>query len=138
LISAKETPRFQRFHLFVPSLSWQKDRFTYRNGSKKATFFCTVDNNLVVKVAHELLCQRGKVRRAAVALDKLDLRHPRLACAPKKRISLCEVSLCLSRACLGKLMRFQSRIKWRAKECVFLAAPVSLGLWASVLSMMVE
>jgi hypothetical protein len=83
LISAKETPRFQRFHLFVPSLSWQKDRFTNRNGSKKARFFCTVDNNLVVKVAHELLRERGKVRRAAVALDKLDLRHPRLACGPR-------------------------------------------------------
>ena len=32
------TPFSQRFLVFVPSLSWQKDRFEYKDGSKRLFF----------------------------------------------------------------------------------------------------
>jgi hypothetical protein len=84
-ICKENGPFLSAFPVVVPSLSWQNDHF-----ERKGTLMKQISWSYLVLQTSELpTCQRH--------WDHSDLL---------KRISFCEVSLCLSRACLGKMIIF--------------------------------
>ena len=51
----------------------------------------------------------------------------------RKRHHFSQLFLCLSRACLGKMMIFNTRIEWRNKEGVFRTSSESPHAWRAIL-----
>ena len=116
--------------MFVPSLPWQNDHLYIKSG-QKVPF-----SHLAVRAQRPAL-PRCRVAPAALAVARVvdEVNKTRVARVGNvcRNPFVCEFSLCLSRACLGKMIIF--RTEWHRERRVSLPRAMLMQLWVALFEM---
>jgi hypothetical protein len=91
------------FPMFVPSLSWSNDAFLVSNG--------------IAKLGGSIVTSKSGLKMFRRRWPKEVSGFPQKTCQVRKTPLFSQLSLCLSRVCLGKMMHLKH--KWHLKNGVF-------------------